>query len=128
MAKKLLVIEDKDAERLAIARLLEGAGYYVAVARDGEKAGDVIAGERPDLILLDMIIPVHDGWEFLEDRRQRGRFADIPVLMVTGLSIASERWAQDLGAQGLVKKPINPSALMAAIESILSQTVEGVDF
>jgi CheY-like chemotaxis protein len=108
----VLIVDDHGADRAALAQLLGKAGFQVATAADGRGALQVLESRRPDLILLDMVMPSgFDGWFFLGQRKSH-RAEDIPVLIVTGLNIASESWAQALGAKGFLKKPIDTDKLL----------------
>ena len=74
-------------------------------------------GLAPDLILLDMInaLSDSDGWDFLERRKRSSALASIPVLIVTALGVATEEWAADLGAVGLLRKPFDDEPLIAEV-------------
>jgi CheY-like chemotaxis protein len=105
MSKRILIVEDNDVERVGMAALLEGEGFAVDSATDGQQALDYLHHTRPNLILLDMLMPQYDGWHFLSNRDPG--LAAIPVLVVTGLAVASSSWAEEMGATGLVRKPIH---------------------
>jgi two-component system sensor histidine kinase/response regulator len=116
MVKSVLVVEDREIERAGMESLLRSHGYEVMTAPDGATALDLLAGRQPDLITLDMLMPASDGWHFLKERMETPALMRIPVLLVTGLPIATEAWAQDISANGLVKKPVDVDELIRKVE------------
>jgi CheY-like chemotaxis protein len=116
--KTILIVDDDPIQREGLAVVLRGEGYTVVVAADGEEAiAHLKQGPSTDLILLDMVIPppATDGWRFLEKRKRNPAWASVPILIVTGLEIASAEWAASLGAAGYVKKPVDTKWLFAEI-------------
>jgi CheY-like chemotaxis protein len=116
--KTILIVDDDPIQREGLAVVLRDEGYTVVVAADGEEAlAHMKQGPATDLILLDMVIPppATDGWRFLEKRKRNPAVAAVPVLIVTGLDIASAEWAASLGAAGYVKKPVDTKWLFAEI-------------
>src|SRR5437667_10097986 len=106
--KVLLVLEDDDNTRTALAVLLRDAGYVVVSAANGREALDRLRnGPTPDLVLLDMLMPVLDGWHFLRQLKALPYLADVPIVVVTG-TILTRDWAQTHGCAGLLCKPIEP--------------------
>ncbi len=80
------------------------------------------SGLTPDLILLDMMIPPPgcDGWQFLEQRRRNPAIAAVPVIIITGLGIASDEWATSLGAIGCFRKPLEVEPMLSEIRRCLA--------
>jgi len=118
-AKKILIVEDNAAAREGFAHTLRRAGYNVATADDGEAAlGMLRAGMVPDLLILDMLLPVLDGWHLLERLRKEG--PPVPVLVATG-TILTPEWAADKGCRGLLRKPIDSEALLAEVRRCLGE-------
>jgi CheY-like chemotaxis protein len=115
----ILVIDDDDVTRASIAALLYP--YFTIVgAPDGIAALDLLnQGFDPSLILLDMIVPGLDGWQFLARRRKEPALAAIPLVVMTGIGIASDEWARSLGALGLLRKPFDMDALLAAVRQAI---------
>jgi two-component system response regulator MprA len=112
----LLFVEDNDVVRQGVTVVLRRAGYAVALAANGQEALSALrGGVRPDLILLDMLVPVVDGWRFLEQRRREPALAAIPVVILTGLGVASSEWAAALGAIGFLHKPVEPEKLLREV-------------
>jgi CheY-like chemotaxis protein len=114
----LLVVEDNDVAREGLAVILRRAGYRVLPAANGEEALAVLrAGPTPDLILLDMFMPVLDGWHFLERLRQQA--TQPPVVVTTAASILSREWAAAHGCAGLLRKPVGTDELLEEVRRCL---------
>jgi CheY-like chemotaxis protein len=116
VAGTLLVVEDNEVVREGLAVILRRGGYTVALAADGQEALAYLRrGTRPDLILLDMLTPVVDGWRFMEQRKREPALAAIPVVITTGLGVASAEWATSLGAVGYLRKPVETEELLREV-------------
>lgn len=119
--KTILIVEDDEIARAGLDTILTGRGHRVLLAAHGDEAlVHLQTGPAPDLILLDMIQPGwFDGWQFL-NQRQHGLLAgSIPIVIMTGLGVASWEWARALGAVELLRKPINVDALLETVERYL---------
>ena len=91
MRKTVLIAEDNDVTRQGLAVLLCEAGYSVEMSANGRATLESLrAGFRPDLILLDMMMPEMDGWEFMHERLADESLANIPVVVITSLGVASQ--------------------------------------
>jgi two-component system response regulator PfeR len=116
----LLVVEDNSSARNALTSLLRTAGYRVVAKADGEQALDVLRdGCRPDLILLDMLLPRLDGWDFLDALRQWSKPLQVPIVIMTG-SCLSREWALVHGCHGFVRKPLEGEIVLQEVRSCLS--------
>ena len=112
-ARPILVIDD-DVEIVAMLRdFLEGEGLTVRTAGNGAEALDIIDDVAPALILLDMRMPVLDGWAFAA--RLRERRATYPIVVMTAAESA-RRWADEIGATGYIAKPFDVNELLQLIE------------
>jgi CheY-like chemotaxis protein len=121
MAKTILVVEDNVIAREGLAVILRRRGYEVLLAEHGRHALDLLAsGVAPDLMLLDMLMPVLDGWHFLEQLKQRPAGKSAPVVVTTG-TILTREWAADHGCAGLLRKPIEADDLIAEIRRVLGE-------
>jgi CheY-like chemotaxis protein len=111
LGKCILLVEDDELLRGAMRLVLEWEGYRVACAGDGRQALDFLrAGGRPALILLDVTLPVLDGWQFRREQRRDPELAAIPVVVVSALDLAA---CPD--ADAYVRKPFDPQQLLEAI-------------
>lgn len=113
MAFNILIVEDDDAIRETLQALLEQRDYDVTTAANGREALESLAARRPNLILLDLMMPVLDGWEFLKRLNNDEDLADIPVLVV---SAATDRVPR--GHQGFFRKPLDLSGLLDRVREI----------
>lgn len=115
--KVVLVVEDNAVERDGLASVLHRQGFVVHLASCGRYALDYLGRHRrPDLILLDMLMPGMDGWSFMGEKRRRPELAAVPVLVMTGIPVATAEWAADMGAQGFAHKPIDVDLLVREID------------
>jgi CheY-like chemotaxis protein len=104
--RNVLVIEDDELAGSRLRSLLEASGFLVLLVTDARQALDRLRnGLAVDVILLDMILPGFDGWHFFDARRRGAILAAAPVIVMTGLGIASAEWACGLGAADFLRKP-----------------------
>jgi len=118
----ILLIDDSELERAVITAAVERAGHRVSAAPDGRAGLRMLYGLRPDLVLLDVVMPVIDGWKTLELIRE---VSDVPVIMLTARDSEIER-VRGLrgGADDYVGKPFSHAELLARIEAVLRRTSE----
>lgn len=115
--RTVLVVDDEAMLRNLLSRLLHMEGYHVIEAENGQDALDLIATERPDLVLLDVMMPARNGLDVLGDLR---RSSDVPVILVSGRGEEADRvLGLKLGADDYVVKPFSAAELSARIESVL---------
>ena len=121
VAKFILVVEDDPDLARLVAEVLESAGYRTAVAGNGEEALERLQTiDHPDLILLDMMMPVMDGWKFREEQQKLPAFASIPVITVTADGNARGK-AASIQAAGYVTKPVTIDSLLDEVERVFGQ-------
>lgn len=113
-AGPILVVDDDPAILSTVADILEFEGYSVEVAANGAEGLKVVERVRPRLVLLDMRMPVLDGWDFARTLREQGII--LPILVMTAAQDA-RRWAQEIGAAGYVSKPFELLDLLTAVET-----------
>jgi two-component system alkaline phosphatase synthesis response regulator PhoP len=120
MAKRILVVDD-DREIVRLLRAyLEQNGYQVLVAYDGEGALHILRGERPDLVVLDLMLPDRDGWEVTRVVRGDPNLASTPILMLTARVEDHEKIVGlELGADDYVTKPFSPREVVARVRAVL---------
>jgi len=118
--KKILVIEDNEQNLYLVSFILEKNGYEVFVARDGQTGVDMAISIVPDLILLDIQLPVMDGYTVAKRLRSIANLVDVPIVAVTSYAMAGDREKTiEAGCNGYIEKPINPDTFMKQIESHL---------
>jgi signal transduction histidine kinase len=116
--KRILIVEDDAPIQSALASLLDDEGYQVSLANDGEEALNRMEGDAlPDLILLDLRMPVMDGWEFRSAQKRDSRLAQVPVVV---LSADGSSHAAAVSADAFLPKPLDTDQLLATIERVLS--------
>ena len=118
MAKLILIVEDDLDLAQSVAEVLETAGYCTAIAANGREALDHLRKNiHPDLILLDIMMPVMDGWQFREEQRKLLVLDSIPVVIVTADGDARGK-AAAIQAAGHVAKPVTIDSLLDEVERI----------
>jgi CheY-like chemotaxis protein len=110
----ILVVDDDPDIRDTLLDVLTSEGYVVASAENGREALHVAQKERPGLILLDMMMPVMDGWEFRDEQRRRPELASIPVIVVSA-SATCHADAVSMGAAACMQKPLDLEELLVAL-------------
>ena len=120
---KILLVEDDQANRELLARYLILLGYRIVLALDGAQAVQLAQTELPDLILMDMRLPVMDGWEATRRLKANVRTAAIPVVALTGHALAGiSEGAKKAGCDAFVTKPCLPEDLVKEIKRILERS------
>jgi two-component system cell cycle response regulator DivK len=118
--KRVLVVDDFDDAREMYAEYLEFAGFQVETARNGQEAVEKAQEASPDIILMDLSLPVMDGWEATRLIKQDLRTRDIPVMALSGHVLSgSENHAKEAGADEFVAKPCLPQDLENKIRTML---------
>jgi CheY-like chemotaxis protein len=110
---RVLVVDDEPDIRATVSAMLETEGYAVDLAANGADALVTLEASQPDLILLDMRMPVLDGWGFAAELRRRGH--QVPIVVMTAARDAA-RWADEIAADGFVAKPFRYDDLIGAVE------------
>jgi two-component system response regulator MprA len=124
--KRLLLVDDEPAVRAALERALNADGYSVATAGDGQQALEAIENRPPDLVVLDVLMPVLDGFETC--RRLRASGDKTPVLMLTAKDAVGDRVeGLDAGADDYLVKPFALEELLARIRALLRRSVPNAD-
>lgn len=122
MPGRILLVEDNEMNRDMLSRRLERKGYAVVCALDGQQGLDQARAEAPDLILMDMSLPVIDGWEATRRVKSERTTRAIPVIALTAHAMAGDREkALDAGCDDYDTKPIDFSRLLEKISVLLAQ-------
>ena len=120
MKPRILIVEDDPRTSASVALYLRHAGYDVEEARDGVSALDVAAVQRPDLVVLDLMLPGVDGFEVCRSLRQSG---PTPVIMLTARTMEDDKLrGLESGADDYVTKPFSPRELVARVAAVLRRT------
>src|SRR5437763_13458646 len=113
----ILIIDDDPPILSGLSELLQAEGYNVAVAGDGRAALDQLRhGLRPSVIILDLMMPVMDGWDFRHEQMKDAELREIPVIVITATGFSEQSVKAQLGVAELVAKPPSTAHLLAAIE------------
>jgi DNA-binding response OmpR family regulator len=120
--RKILIIEDDPEERLILSRELKKEGFIVYEATTGEEGLKIFKEDRPDLVILDVMLPGIDGWEVLRRIKKGPISRKVPVMMLTGKSEDSDKIkGYEIGADYYVTKPYNVSKLIPVIRSLIEE-------
>ncbi len=118
--KRILIVDDKATSRELLRTVLERQGYAILEADDGEKALQKARIENPDLILLDLQMPIRNGYEVLRELRQDARYAALPIIAITASAMQGDREkALAAGFTGYLTKPVSLSHLRNEIQRLL---------
>jgi two-component system cell cycle response regulator DivK len=118
--RKILLVEDNEMNRDMLSRRLVRNGYEVFLAVDGQQGADMALSEQPDLILMDMSLPVIDGWEATRRIKANDATRRIPVIALTAHAMAGDREkAMEVGCDDYDTKPVEMSRLLGKIAALL---------
>jgi two-component system, cell cycle response regulator DivK len=126
MKGTILVIEDNEKNAYLVTYILEKCGYQVIQARDGETGIALARQIKPDLILLDIQLPVMDGYAVARELTRNGELRGSPIVAVTSYAMIGDRERTlAAGCVGYIEKPINPATFLAEIERYLPAEKKG---
>jgi twitching motility two-component system response regulator PilH len=116
----VLVVEDSVTQREMITDLLKGSGLNVTVASDGVEALEQIQGHRPDLVVLDIVMPRMNGYEVCRQLKANPKTQNIPVVMCSSKGEEFDRyWGMKQGADAYIAKPFQPTELVGTVKQLL---------
>ena len=119
---KILIVEDNEMNRDMLSRRLTRKGYEIEMAVDGQEGLDKMRSWSPDLVLMDMGLPVLDGWEATSRAKADGELSSIPIIALTAHAMEEDRQkALAAGADDFDTKPVNLSGLLEKIENQLNR-------
>ena len=119
VVKKVLVVDDSQAEIRLMQSMLQQSGFYSVGICDPTKIEEAIEEERPNVILLDVVMPQRNGFQVCRDLKSNEPYSKIPVILVTSKTAPSDRyWGEQQGANGYVAKPFTPDELISAIKRL----------
>jgi twitching motility two-component system response regulator PilH len=118
--RKILVVDDSPSELLLMQTALEGRGWEILTAADGEQAIQQANEQHPDLIVLDILLPKRNGFQVCRQLKQTAATQAIKIIMVTSKTQESDRfWGLKQGADEYITKPFQPRQLLASVEKHL---------
>jgi len=120
---KILLVEDNEMNRDMLSRRLTRNGYEVSIAIDGQQGVDMALSERPDIVLMDMSLPIIDGWEATRRIKANDATRAIPVIALTAHAMAGDREkAMEVGCDDYDTKPVELARLLGKIAALLKPT------
>jgi twitching motility two-component system response regulator PilH len=115
---KILVVDDSKTELHHLSDVLGKRGYSVRTAENGEEAMRRLAEEKPDLILMDVVMPGQNGFQLTRSITRDPRYADVPVIMCTSKNQETDKvWGMRQGARDYIVKPVSTEELMTKIKN-----------
>ncbi|MFA5085712.1 MAG: response regulator [Candidatus Omnitrophota bacterium] len=122
MAKRILIVDDEVQLVEMVKMRLESAGYEVITAYDGEEGLNMAKKDKPDLIMLDLMLPKMDGYKVCGLLKNDALYSGIPVIMFTARAQEEDlRFGKDLGAEDYLTKPFDPKILFSKIKGLLGE-------
>ena len=116
---KVLVVDDSKTELMFLTELLQKQGYVVRTAENAQEAIARLGEEKPDLILMDVVMPGQNGFQLTRTIARDSQFADVPIIMCTSKNQETDRvWGLRQGARDYITKPVNAAELQAKIAAI----------
>jgi len=116
--QKILLVDDSKTELHVLSELLSKKGYQVRTAENGEEAMRRLQEEKPDLILMDVVMPGQNGFQLTRAITRDPVFANVPVIICTSKNQETDRvWGMRQGARDYVVKPVNPEELLSKIRA-----------
>jgi CheY-like chemotaxis protein len=122
----ILLVEDNEDNRIVYSTILKHFGYHVIEALNGEEGIAKARSQQPNLILMDISIPVIDGWEATQVLKHDPATKHIPIIALTAHALASDREkAMEVGCDGYLAKPCEPRAVVAEVQRFLGRSDAG---
>ena len=119
MAKTIMIVDDSASIRTVVGIALRGEGYSVIEAKDGQDAINKLFGQKVNLIISDVNMPIMDGFTFVKNVKQMPAYRFTPVIMLTTESDESKKHqGQEAGAKAWVVKPFNPEQMVSAVQRL----------
>ena len=117
--KKVLVVDDSQTELMYLTDLLQKNGFTVRTAENADDAFKRLAEEKPDLILMDVVMPGQNGFQLTRAIPRDAQFADVPIIMCTSKNQETDRvWGMRQGARDYITKPVDATELMSKIKAL----------
>ncbi len=119
--KKILIVDDSNTNIVLLEAILNSRGYHTQTAFNVTEAYNILKNDRPELILLDLLMPKISGYQFLDQLKQKKETRDIPVIIVSAVTDAVNiQKTFDMGAIDYIEKPVDIKALVSKVEQTLN--------
>ena len=116
---KVLIVDDSKTETMFMTELLQSNGFTVRSAENADEAFKRLAEEKPDLILMDVVMPGQNGFQLTRAITRDPQYADVPIIMCTSKNQETDRvWGMRQGARDYIVKPVNAAELLAKISAL----------
>lgn len=117
--QKVLVVDDSKTELMYLTDLLKKQGFQVRTAENAQEAIQRLAEEKPDLILMDVVMPGQNGFQLTRSIARDTKYADVPIIMCTSKNQETDKvWGMRQGARGYITKPVDAAELQAKIAAL----------
>jgi twitching motility two-component system response regulator PilH len=117
--KKVLIVDDSKTELLFLTELLQKNGYIVRTAENADEAFKRLTEEKPELILMDVVMPGQNGFQLTRAINRTPEYADIPIVICTSKNLETDRvWGMRQGARDYITKPVDAAELFAKIKAL----------
>lgn len=123
----ILIVDDDPDILEGIQTILESQPYRLATARDGKMCMEMVSEDKPNLLILDLLMPRMDGWGVIREMRSEPRYADVPILVLTTVieDASRRRYELETGmamdVQAYIQKPARPNDLLSLVERLLKE-------
>jgi twitching motility two-component system response regulator PilH len=115
----VLIVDDSKTELMFLTDLLQKNGFVVRTAENADDAFKRLADQKPDLILMDVVMPGQNGFQLTRAINRTPEYADVPIIICTSKSLETDRvWGMRQGARDYITKPVNASELFAKIKAL----------
>lgn len=116
---KVLIVDDSKTETMFLTELLQSNGFTVRCAENADEAFKRLAEEKPDLILMDVVMPGQNGFQLTRAVNRTPEYADIPIIICTSKNLETDRvWGMRQGAKDYITKPVDSAELFAKIKAL----------
>jgi twitching motility two-component system response regulator PilH len=117
--QKVLIVDDSKTETMFLTDLLQKNGFAVRSANNADEAVKRLSEEKPDLILMDVVMPGQNGFQLTRSINRSEEFSDVPIILCTSKNLETDRvWGMRQGARDYITKPVDPVTLLAKIKAL----------
>ena len=117
--RKVLIVDDSKTETMFLTEILKSNGFFVSSAQDGEQALELMAIEKPELILMDVVMPGRNGFQLTRAISRMPEYAEIPIILCSSKGLETDKvWGLRQCARDYITKPVNAPELLAKIKAL----------